>query len=161
VLRSCFDLIACTRSTFGNGCILSSFFSFILTSNKFLVTTIVNSNLCTHKYMHTYTYICTWHAQTHMYKCMHVCINTRNIRTRMHACTCLLKYAAHTRSSQRYIHIYIYIYRCIHLDMLHTRSSQRLMFCVVNSNIHTCTHAYMHACTYLFTYMAHTKLTNV
>jgi hypothetical protein len=26
--------IACTRSTFGNGCILSSFFSFILTSNK-------------------------------------------------------------------------------------------------------------------------------
>jgi hypothetical protein len=29
-----FDPIACTRSTFGNGCILSSFFSFILTSNK-------------------------------------------------------------------------------------------------------------------------------
>jgi hypothetical protein len=27
-------LIACTRSTFGNSCILSSFFSFILTSNK-------------------------------------------------------------------------------------------------------------------------------
>ncbi len=27
-------LIACTRSTFGNGYILSSFFSFILTSNK-------------------------------------------------------------------------------------------------------------------------------
>ncbi len=26
-------LIACTRSTFGNGCILSSFFSFILTSH--------------------------------------------------------------------------------------------------------------------------------
>jgi hypothetical protein len=26
--------IACTRSTFGNGCILSSFFSFILTSNS-------------------------------------------------------------------------------------------------------------------------------
>jgi hypothetical protein len=26
---SCFDLIACTRSTFGNGCILSGFFSFI------------------------------------------------------------------------------------------------------------------------------------
>ncbi len=36
MLRSCFDLIACTRSTFGNGCILSRFFSFILTSNKFL-----------------------------------------------------------------------------------------------------------------------------
>ncbi len=35
VLRTCFDLIACTRSTFGNGCILSRFFSFILTSNKF------------------------------------------------------------------------------------------------------------------------------
>ncbi len=31
---SCFDLIACIRSTFGNGCILISFFSFILTSNK-------------------------------------------------------------------------------------------------------------------------------
>ncbi len=30
-----FDLIACERSTFGNDCILSSFFSFILTSNKF------------------------------------------------------------------------------------------------------------------------------
>jgi hypothetical protein len=29
------DLIACERSTFGNDCILSSFFSFILTSNKF------------------------------------------------------------------------------------------------------------------------------
>ncbi len=28
-------LIACERSTFGNDCILSSFFSFILTSNKF------------------------------------------------------------------------------------------------------------------------------
>jgi hypothetical protein len=27
-------LIACTRSTFSSGCILSSFFSFILTSNK-------------------------------------------------------------------------------------------------------------------------------
>ncbi len=37
VTCSCFDLVACTRSTFGNGCILSSFFSFrgILTSNKF------------------------------------------------------------------------------------------------------------------------------
>jgi hypothetical protein len=36
MLRSCFDLtsIAGTRSTFGNGCILSSFFSFILTSNN-------------------------------------------------------------------------------------------------------------------------------
>ncbi len=31
MLRSCFDLIACIRSTFGNGCILSRFFSFILT----------------------------------------------------------------------------------------------------------------------------------
>jgi hypothetical protein len=27
--------LACERSTFGNDCILSSFFSFILTSNKF------------------------------------------------------------------------------------------------------------------------------
>jgi hypothetical protein len=26
MLRSCFDLIACIRSTFGNGCILSRFF---------------------------------------------------------------------------------------------------------------------------------------
>jgi hypothetical protein len=31
----CFDLRACTRSTSGDGCILSRFFSFILTSNKF------------------------------------------------------------------------------------------------------------------------------
>ncbi len=34
MLRSCLDLTACTRSTFGNGCIWTSFFSFILTSNK-------------------------------------------------------------------------------------------------------------------------------
>jgi hypothetical protein len=35
MLCSCFDIIACIRSTFGNGCILSRFFCFILISNKF------------------------------------------------------------------------------------------------------------------------------
>jgi hypothetical protein len=34
-IRFVVDLIACERSTFGNDCILNSFFSFILTSNKF------------------------------------------------------------------------------------------------------------------------------
>jgi hypothetical protein len=54
ILRSCFDLIACIRSTFGNGCILSRFFSFILTSNKFTysgasvkrVAGLINLQLC-------------------------------------------------------------------------------------------------------------------
>jgi hypothetical protein len=36
MLRSCFDLIACIRITVGNGCILSRFFTFNLTSNKFI-----------------------------------------------------------------------------------------------------------------------------
>jgi hypothetical protein len=59
MLRSCFDLIACIRSTFGNGWILSRFFSFILTSNKVLSSI----------RMHMYTYIrrakwrCRWHTQ--------------------------------------------------------------------------------------------------
>ncbi len=35
MLRSCFDLISCIRSAVGNGCILSRFFSFLSTSNKF------------------------------------------------------------------------------------------------------------------------------
>ncbi len=35
VVTSCFDLIACTRSTIGNVCILSRFFSIIFTSHKF------------------------------------------------------------------------------------------------------------------------------
>ncbi len=36
MLRSCFDLIACVRSTVGNGCILSGFFSFTLNSIRLL-----------------------------------------------------------------------------------------------------------------------------
>ncbi len=42
------DLIACTlaRSTFGNRCILNSFFSFILTSNKFSVTATEGFRIC-------------------------------------------------------------------------------------------------------------------
>jgi hypothetical protein len=39
------DLIACARSTFGNDHILSSFFSFILTSNKILYCHAVGSSL--------------------------------------------------------------------------------------------------------------------
>jgi hypothetical protein len=38
--------IACERSTFGNDCILSSFFSFILTSNKFGLVVFVYVFVC-------------------------------------------------------------------------------------------------------------------
>jgi hypothetical protein len=40
--------LACTRSTFGNGCILSGFFSFILTSKKwtYVCTRVCSSYMC-------------------------------------------------------------------------------------------------------------------
>ncbi len=42
-------LIACVRSTFGNDCILSSFFSFILTSNKILCIQTYHDWKCVYK----------------------------------------------------------------------------------------------------------------
>jgi hypothetical protein len=44
MLRSCFDLIACIRSTIGTGCVSSGFFSFILTSNIFSICEFVGED---------------------------------------------------------------------------------------------------------------------
>jgi hypothetical protein len=68
--RSCFDLIACIRSTFGNGCILSRFFSFILTSNKFLNHCRSESNAC-------------------MYVCTHICTKFTLLHTNVYTLMCI------------------------------------------------------------------------
>jgi hypothetical protein len=90
MLCSCFDLRACTRSIFGNGCILSRFFSLIFTSNKFefahtsstfLPSSFLKESAHIHTYTHTYAHssnvlsikLCEYAATDHADGINHLC----------------------------------------------------------------------------------------
>jgi hypothetical protein len=82
------DLIACARSTFGNDRILSSFFSFILTSNKILMTIrdgasihhwYCSALIAIHLRVFEFFYLNLLHTQLHARACAH------SVYTRMQA----------------------------------------------------------------------------
>jgi hypothetical protein len=174
-----FDLVACTRSAVGNGCILRRFFSFLLTSNKVLYLYHSPRYAC----MHVYTYICV-HASmcTHTYAYMQACILTylhTHIYIQMPRVPGSKGYLVPKGTwfqrvpgskdrfvrtctyTHTYLHTYIYIYTYllthIHVHIHRAPGSYQVQkidpYIHVHIHILTCTHKFTYTHTYLHTYM--------
>ncbi len=155
-LRSCFDLIACTRSTFCNGCILSSFFSFTLTSNKFDWLQLILSFILFLTSMYILRLANNWDRHNGFQRFpgsklvpktvenRSTCLNYLQVAVCMFICICIYTYMnasvhtyphVHQPYLRKYTHTSLHTYIHTHVQSSHSWSiSGRLEACANNAS---------------------------